>query len=85
MDELRNSLFKKYGVVFSDKELIGFLDWFIKNESILTTEEIANVEIHKYIANKYKGRRRHLFEQDNSSLKYLLMLLKKEANKNKKK
>ncbi|WP_252214684.1 hypothetical protein [Clostridium sp. VAP41] len=80
MENLMLYIFKKYGLRLSEEEINELLEWYKENADILVDEETADIKVEEYLYKKYKGRVIHAFEEDLSSLKDVLSLLKAKSN-----
>lgn len=81
MEEVILYILKKYGLLLSESEVKDLLKWFEQNRDTLFSEDDIDLEVKKYLYNKYKGRPLHFYDEDLSNMKYLLSLLKKQTEK----
>ena len=79
-DNLKDFLFRKYGLVLSDTELAEILVWFRENEESLDKDNVDGLLL-EHIQEIYPEKKISFFEDDSSNLNYLLLLLKKTTKK----
>lgn len=79
-DNLKDFLFRKYGLVLSDSEIEEILVWFRENEESLDKDNVDGLLL-EHIHKVYPNKKIRLYEDDSSNLNYLLLLLKKTTKK----
>ena len=79
-DNLKDFLFRKYGLVLSDKELEEILVWFRENEESIDKDNVNGLLL-EHIQRVYPNKKIRFLEDDSSNLDYLLLLLKKTTRK----
>ena len=80
MEKIILYIAKKYGIMLTEEEAQIVLQWYKRNASRLTSEDIMDVAVREFLFKTFKNKKFHVFAEDTSDMKYLLSLLK-ENNK----
>lgn len=80
MQEIKLYILKRYGILLTDEQIKQVITWYNKNVNNLSNGTVLDVELRMFLMKEFKGTLKHVFNQDNSNVEYLLTLLKSNSS-----